>query len=120
MARRLRRDVKKEAFWRRMVRGRAGSGLSVRAWCRRHGLRETGFYWWRAELARRDAAAATFMPVRIVEPPPADEGGVGGRIEIVLAGDRQVRVIGPVDRQALTDVLAVLMNSAGGREARAC
>jgi hypothetical protein len=36
----------------------------------------------------------------------------GGQIEIELPGDRRVRVHGPVDRQTLADVLAVL--GAGG------
>ena len=50
------RDRKKEAKWRRVVAGQPGSGLSVRAYCFRHGVKEPAFYWWRAELARRDAA----------------------------------------------------------------
>ena len=49
------RDPKKESFWRRMVRRQAGSALSVRGWCAKHDLREATFYWWRAELAWRDA-----------------------------------------------------------------
>ena len=54
-----------------------------------------------------------------------------GRIEIVLAGDRRVQVVGPVDRQALADVLAVPAGEPGAgatdegvrwprREAREC
>lgn len=50
------RDEGKEAFWRRLIRDHSRSGLSIRAWCRRHGLQESAFYWWRAELARRDGA----------------------------------------------------------------
>ena len=101
------RDLKKEKYWRRVVRGQAASGLSVRAWCRRHGQTDAAFYWWRRELARRDAenAKPTFMPVRVTadEPAHADAG-----IEIVLAGGRRIRVSGRADRQTLTDVLAVL------------
>jgi hypothetical protein len=61
-----------------MIGGQAGSGLSIRAWCRRHDLPESAFYWWRTQLARRDAEAsaptrdgkarpAAFVPVRVVE-----------------------------------------------------
>lgn len=101
------RDLKKERFWRRMVQGQARSGLSVRAWCIRHHLNEAGFYGWRKELARREAERLepAFVPVEVTEDGPA---GAGGRIEIVLAGDRRVRVNGPVDRRMLADVLAVL------------
>jgi hypothetical protein len=107
------RDKSKEAFWQRTVRRQRQSSLTVRAFCCKHALRETAFYFWRRELARRELAdrrSAAFMPVRVVEEPPAL---AGGRIEIVLSGDRRVHVAAPVDRQALADILAVL-------EAAAC
>lgn len=109
------RDRKKANFWRRLVEGQRGGGLSVRAWCARHGVRESSFYWWRRALARRDAANLTLVPVRVTpDSPAADTGdalathGVPARIEIVWPDRRCVRVVGPVDRQALGDVLAVL------------
>ena len=121
-----RRDRKKEWFWRRTIRRQPSSGMSVRAWCRKHGLRESSFYWWRAPLARRDAEAMTLVPVRVsTDPPPTGVfdlsagNGLLGRIEIVLPNQRCVRFTGPVDRQALADVLAVL-TSADSIEAAAC
>jgi transposase-like protein len=109
------RDRKKELFWRRVIRTQPGSGMSVRAWCRKHSLRESSFYWWRRQLARRDAHGPAFVPVRVT----ADQSetnafdlsagsGALSRIEIVLPARRRVRLLGPVDRQTLTDVLAVL------------
>jgi len=50
------RDKGKEAWWRRTVRRQRRSGLSVRAFCQKHGVRETAFYFWRRELLRRAAA----------------------------------------------------------------
>ena len=131
MARSTRRDWKKEAFWRRLLRGQAQSGLSVRAWCGRHSVRESAFYWWRTQLARREAASSprskvqggprpdsssadavpAFVPVRVT--PESSSVAPTGRIEIVLAGDRRVHVEGPVDRQTLADVLAVLAGVPG-------
>jgi hypothetical protein len=121
------RDKSKEAFWRRTMHRQRQSGLTVRAFCREHALRETAFYFWRRELARREIADVVFMPVKVVEEAPAL---AGGRIEIVLSGDRRVHVAAPVDRQALADVLAVLRfdalaapsNAEGAldREAAAC
>jgi hypothetical protein len=105
------RDRKKESSWRRHVKAQAGGGLSVSAYCRRHGLREYGFYWWRRELARRDAAVpAAFVPMRVTaELPAVAEEQERGGIEIVLPGDRRVRVMGPaVDRRMLRDVLWAL------------
>jgi hypothetical protein len=127
MARAAGRDLKKESFWREMVRGQSGSGMSVRAWCRRHALTEPAFYWWRRRLAGRggENAAAVFVPVRvaddaIVAGADATDGVAAGagRIEIVLACRRRVRLIGQVDRQALADVLAVLTKEICDGEAR--
>ena len=120
------RDVTKEQYWREQLAGQPGSGLSVRAYCRRHRLRESAFYFWRKELARRGVSVEpgpTFVPVYLSEDlagrdatatERGDEGAlsagrrIGGCIEIVLSGGRQVRLHGPVDRSSLIDVLAVL------------
>jgi hypothetical protein len=143
------RDKGKEAFWRRTVRRQGQSGLSVRAFCQKQGVRETAFYRWRRELVRREAArpvAAAFVPVRRAGGPAASAAGeaVGrparggetadavsghraapapdaGRIEIILSGGGRVHVAPPVDRQALADVLAVLSEVGScGEEARPC
>jgi transposase len=107
------RDQQKERWWRRVVAGQPGSGMSVRSYCFRQGVKESAFYWWRATLARRKAPRpkAAFVPVSVVaeEPRRAEDG----RIEIALPGGRQIRVSGRVDKQMLVDVLSVL-------EARPC
>jgi len=91
------------------------SGLTVREFCRRRKLAESGFYLWRRELRRRGglvedgegeaALPAELLPVRLL---PEDSAPVGGRIEIELAGGRRVLLTPPVDRQSLADVVAVL------------
>ena len=98
---------RKEARWRRVVEGHPGSGLSIRAYCAQRGVREHGFYWWRSKLARRDADhPAAFVPVTVTAETPVPTPI--GQVEIILPGDQRVRVIAPVDRQMLADVLAVL------------
>lgn len=111
-------DRKKELFWRRMMARQPSSGMSVRAWCRKHSVRESSFYWWRRKLSRRDAHAPALVPVRVTADRSADDAfdswavnGSLSRIEIVLPARRRVRLIGPVDRQALSDVLAVLASA---------
>ena len=84
------RIKKREAWWRRVVAKQAGSGMSIRASCAKHGVKDPAFYWWRAELARRDAtrSAAAFVPV-VVEPAeavPADG------LKIELRGGRALRL----------------------------
>lgn len=60
MARRggKRRDPARERFWRRAIRDQQRSGLSVRDFCRREGLKDGAFRWWRQELPRRDEGAS--------------------------------------------------------------
>ena len=78
-----RRDPAREKFWRRTIREQQRSGLAVRAFCLREGLKDWTFRWWRQELARRDRepsaapraerevsrpnAAPVFLPVRVVD-----------------------------------------------------
>lgn len=136
MAREASRDQTKERFWRRLVGGQARSGLSVRAWCHEHDLNEPTFYWWRRRLAldsrqdrhaiseRRGRVAChglarterkresrfrkpTFVSVLVSQP---EVDNAASFIEIVLPGDRRIRVSGAVDRRALADVLAVMMD----------
>jgi hypothetical protein len=112
----LLRDASKEQFWREHIATQAASGLSIRGYCRRQRLRECSFYLWRKQLAAsrsRPVKSAAFVPVRITSEPGAAsghpiQGQPMGRIQIVLGKDRRVNLVGPVDRRALADVLAVL------------
>ena len=68
MAKGKERSKSKEAFRRKRVRGHVHRGLSIRAFCRKHAVRESAFYFWRRELAEREAAqaaSAAFVPVRV-------------------------------------------------------
>lgn len=103
MARARGRDLTKEKFWRGMVRGQVRSGLSVRGFCRRHRVAESGFYWWRRRLAQGQAKTE-FVPVVVT----ADQSAECGPIEIVLGGDRCIRLHGRVDREALAEVLTAM------------
>jgi hypothetical protein len=119
MAKRTVRNRGKEAFWRDTLRKQGHSGLTIRVYCRKHHLGESLFYFWRRELAHRDSVRKQrpFVAVRVRQEDGESGRGhggvfrtkdVGGRLEIELAGGRRVSVSGPVDRQALRDVLAVL------------
>jgi transposase len=118
-----RRDPAREKHWRRTIRDQQRSGLTVRDFCLREGLKDWTFRWWRQELVRRDrqtSAAFTgeleteptegtpaFVPVRVVDlelvssqPAPP--------IEIVLTTGPVVRVPSGFDLSTLGQVLAVL------------
>lgn len=53
MTRRGDRSAEKEAFWKLAVDEWRAGGTSVREFCRNNGLKESAFYFWRRELARR-------------------------------------------------------------------
>jgi hypothetical protein len=95
------RDPAKERFWRDTVGQWEESGLTVGAYCQRHRLSEPSFYAWRRELARRDRATPTFVPVQVLAESPA-------AIEIVLVNDRIVRVRPGFDERTLRRVLALV------------
>jgi len=117
MAKSRTRDLAKEAAWRRRLDRHADSGQTIRAWCRRHRVKEAAFHWWRRGLARRDGEqsslvrrdaetpATSFVPVHVPDD-PARNGDP--QIEIELTDGRRVRVTGAVNREMLTQVFDVL------------
>ena len=85
----------KETFWREHLARQPRSGLSIRAYCARHGLSQPSFYAWRSELARRDAEhrrRPAIVPVIVGAgaPEPTVEFQLpGGLIIRVPAHDRE-------------------------------
>jgi hypothetical protein len=57
------RDKEKERQWQRRIDRWLASGLSVRAFCARHGLATASFYNWRRVLQRRAAAEQPAQPL---------------------------------------------------------
>ena len=125
----------RQTYWEEAMRRWRESGQSVRAFCRNEGVRESGFYFWRRELAQRShrteaahesqpqtsplttaahscerasprhSSVPSFLPVRVVQDVAAE---AASGVEIILAHGCTVRVRSGFDRQTLADVLAVL------------
>ena len=105
----------KEQHWRQLLERWQHSGLSVRAFCRRHRLAEPTFYAWRRTLREGDCpangsqgpGAVTFLPVHVqhdhTDQPPS--------LELVLGGGRQVRIPPGFDPTTLRALLSVLEGS---------
>jgi transposase len=118
-------DPAKEILWREILKRQRDSGLSVRAFCNREGLKAFNFFRWRGELSRRDRetisaipnrsagesnappASPVFLPVRVI-----DDRGERARpimpIEILMPDGPIVRVPVGFDPRTLGDVLTVL------------
>lgn len=106
------------ARWREHVAACAQSGLTGAAYCREHGLNPKCFYRWRRifsepaehahdglDAACVDEAPPLFTEVRV------EAGFVGapsGGVEVVVAGDRRVRVTPGFDAPTLAAVVRVL------------
>lgn len=91
---RLRRsDPEKERFWREMVQGQQQSGQSVREYCRCAGVKESAFYWWRRELARRSETRKV-----------ARSGPVRGRIPDEIEREEVIHDLTDAEKAALGGV----------------
>jgi hypothetical protein len=134
MRKRTQREIQRQSHWEEIVRRQGESGQSARAYCQQAGIEESAFYWWRRELARRSqqrndplqpsrgmrqrepirpgarglSKAVTevgFLPVQVA----TDRGAEAVRaIEMVLGGDRVLRIPPGFDRQTLLNVLGTL------------
>jgi transposase-like protein len=116
------RDHGKERFWRRLFQLRRRSGSTIRAFCAEHGVSEASFFAWRRTIAERDRQPPTrpndqrdaphrqpaFVPLRIVPPPAIAPTSRPAAFEVVLPGDRVVRVPAGFDPASLRQLLAIL------------
>jgi hypothetical protein len=89
------RDSNREAFWRRVLRRRAKSGLKTGEFCAREGLKTTAYYYWQREIRRRDGepqdtdgeGPTGFVPVQVV-----DDRGMAAPVEIIASNGFVIRV----------------------------
>lgn len=106
------RDPRKRQQWERWLGLWRTSGLTVRAFCRQHGLSEPSFYAWRRTLQPRHRTTAAFVPVRVLVDAAPGNGRIvndpSASLEIVLTGNRVVRVGPGFDAASLRRLLAVL------------
>lgn len=101
----LRGGASRRDYWQAVLVRQAESGLSIKAFCTRARISYQSYFLWQRKFRDEPVGLqgeVTFSPVTVV----AQAGS--GAIEIVLSQDRRVLVHGPVDRQVLADVLAVL------------
>jgi hypothetical protein len=100
-------------WWRRLIIRQQSASVPLTQFCRQMGINTRKFYYWRQRLREMDAAnagrqrspsesprpaggiargaAATFMPVSIVNP------GTATQLEIELANGCAVRLTGSID-----------------------
>lgn len=122
------RDPELDRVWRGRVREQARGKLSVRDFCELHELPESAFYYWRREIARRDATSrirvtraretiqhSRFLPVAMAAddqdsavPSESLRKSAAAFLELVHPGGVIVRVPAVCDAAMLAMVLDVL------------
>jgi hypothetical protein len=102
------RDPRKEQYWRRWIQQWRHSNLTVPEFCERHHLALPRFYAWRRTLEQRDhqrERSAPFLPVHVVAD---DAPAAAAFFELVLSGDRILRIAPGFDAATLRQLLAIL------------
>jgi transposase-like protein len=98
--------------WRELVERQQAGGLSVAAFCARHGIAVSSLYAWR----RRLAAAPLFVEAKVADVPAGMRST--GMIEVRLRGGRRLLVRREgFDRALLVEVVAALESVPRGVEA---
>jgi transposase-like protein len=90
--------------WRERIAEQERSGVSVRLFCREHGLTEYSFYAWRRRLRQQN-------PVRfaLVERGAArQESAIDANLELLLATGDRLRISAGVDSATLRTVIDAL------------
>lgn len=122
-----RRKLERERYWRGVIRKHRTSGLSVLAFCRKHGVAACSFYSWRRRLEKQQqekaaarnsqaavedtastSTAAKFVPVELHPRHATTRGGC----EVVLPNGCRVVVPTQCDAGWLCEILGALQERA--------
>ena len=109
-----RRDPSREAFWRRTLRRRAKSGMTIAEFCESEDLTAAAFYYWQRQIRRRDAKSQAqnsdsagepaFLPVQLL-----DDRNCTAPVEIVTSNGYVIRV----GEEATTDHVRRVLQAVG-------
>lgn len=89
----------KRAYWSKLISEHRAGSESVRQFCRRHGIGEHSFYWWRRRLAADPPVRFALLETRPTPPAAA------AAIEVALRGGDCLRIRAGVDAATLRLVL---------------
>jgi transposase-like protein len=92
--------------WRQIIDGQQPSGLTVAAYCRDRGIKDSAFYAWKRRLRSRAKSNRTSSPV-FVEVKTSNPSATVA-IEICLHGERRLLVRRGFDHDLLIDLVRTL------------
>ena len=106
------RDLQLEAQWRKALSRQQRSGVTAREFCRREGVKESAFHFWKRELTRRDAES----PARHV----GNRSSIGRRERAARLPSLVPVMIGPANLQHTAAIEVVLSQGVSVRVAAGC
>ena len=80
------------------------SGQTINEFCRRRGINESTFGWWRREIGRAEKQTSAVELVEIETSSSSPQRAV----EVVLPNGISLRVPGGFERRALEEILAIV------------
>jgi hypothetical protein len=105
MAKKKLTEEERESRWRSVVKGWAGSGLTVSAYCLRKGVSEWSFYHWKKRLAGK-RNKRLFVPVKVKPSVPGPSSGAG--VEVSLRTGQVLRAGSGYDEVKLARLARLL------------
>lgn len=98
--------IEQRQFWRMVIETRRESGLSIAAFCRKEGISQAAYYYWRRKLAggvlkSKEKSSPEFLEVVL-------PGNNGVALELVLSSGNTLRINSGADSKILSQVLAAL------------
>ncbi len=90
--------------WTERIAAQQSSGVSVKQFCKEHGLTEYSFYAWRKRLQQTGPVRFALVERRAQPQGPAGEAA----LELVLATGERLRISAGVDAATLRTVVDVL------------
>jgi transposase-like protein len=115
-----RRCGEKESYWREVLGRHADSGLSVREFCEREGVKQASLYAWRRRVAERDGKIVSRRTSPSPAPQPAFVPALltctephAGTIRIELADGTQLRAPASIDPLRLAELVGALAQRGG-------
>jgi hypothetical protein len=92
--------------WRQIIDGQRASGLTVAAYCRDRGIKDSAFYAWKRRLHQPAKLKRPSKPAFVEVTPPSIQKA--GTIEVCLRGERRLLVRRGFDRDLLIELVRAL------------
>jgi transposase-like protein len=106
MSAKKKNNIEQRHFWRRALEARRKSGLSIAAFCKKEGISETAYYYWRRKLAGGVLKAKEKSPSDFLE--VVLPGSHNAALELVFSGGHRLRIHPGADQKTLSQVLSAL------------